>query len=163
MGELWGCAKHAQIGKTCCQGTEVLVTAGDKRRIGAFTGRDDFWRDAWPPDATYLDDGSDPGWTLAFNVDGSRPILKRQDNGDCTFLRATGCALPLEMRPLVCRLYPYVYDEAGLRTVSADRCPAEVVPPGKTMVELLEMDEARAEGWRSDLYREIRESPGRGR
>jgi len=163
MGELWGCAKHARLGKTCCQDAEVLITAEDKRRVGAFTGREDFWRDAWPADISYVDDGSDPGWALAFNVDGSRPVLKRRENGDCTFLSATGCTLPLEVRPLVCRLYPYAYDEHGLRGTSSHRCPAEVVPPGKTIAELLEMDEVQAERWRSDLYREIRESPGRGR
>jgi Fe-S-cluster containining protein len=159
----WGCAKHARLGKTCCQTSEVLVTSGDKVRIRDFTGSEDFWRDTWPADPGYADDGSDPGWTLAFHVDGSRPTLKRRENGDCTFLGEAGCVLPLEVRPIVCRLYPFLYDENGLSKVFSDRCPPEVVPPGSSIVEVLEMDPGAAERWRAQLYAEIRANPGRGR
>lgn len=164
--ELWGCAKHATMGKTCCQTSEVMVTEGDKVRIAShlrsagITGRDDFWADSWPADAGYVDDGSDPTWALAFNPDGSRPTLRRAGDGSCVFLGEAGCVLPLETRPLVCRLYPHLYDENGLDGLS-DRCPREVVPPGSTILEVLDLKRADAERWHGALYAELREAPRR--
>ncbi|MEQ1500612.1 MAG: hypothetical protein ABMB14_00205 [Myxococcota bacterium] len=159
-GAVWGCARHAQLGPTCCQTSEIVVTEGDKVRIASWISRDGFWADRQPTDPSYRDDGSDPGWSLAFHPDGSRPTLDRKPNGDCTFLGAAGCVLPLDIRPIVCRLYPFLYDEAGFTGVS-DRCPKEVVPPGSTILEVLEMDQSVAAGWRTQLYAELRAAPRR--
>lgn len=153
---LSGCALCATLGKTCCQSREILVTEGDKSRIGRFTGEQDTWEHARPNDLDYLDQDDDPNWLAwAFRPDGTRPILKRQPNGDCRFLSAAGCTLPLEVRPLVCRLYPYTYTERGLDGV-ADDCPREVVPPGRTILQVLDMRQADAIRWRRMLYTELR-------
>lgn len=62
-----------------------------------------------------------------------------------------------ETRPIVCRLYPYSYNHAGLLGEDPDYCPtATLKPPGGSMVALLQMTRARAEVWRADLYRELR-------
>ena len=53
-------------------------------------------------------------------------MLKRQPDGDCTFLGEQGCVLPLETRPLICRLYPYDYSEQGIRDELAAGCPLEL-------------------------------------
>jgi Fe-S-cluster containining protein len=105
------CAKCAQHELTCCQGTEVFVTDGDVRRIAAYVGKADFWEYRQPKDPVYtVHQPTDPHW-LHYTVrpDGTRPQLKHQRSGDCTFLTSTGCALPAEVRPLICRLYPHDY------------------------------------------------------
>lgn len=153
---LRGCALCATLGKTCCQSREILVTPGDQSRIATFSGRRKFWEFAPPNDPDYLDQDDDPNWLAwAFRPDGTRPILKRHPNGDCHFLGRTGCTLPLEVRPLVCRLYPYTYTERGLDGV-ADDCPREVIPPGKTILQVLDMRQADAIRWHHMLYAELR-------
>jgi Fe-S-cluster containining protein len=152
----WGCAKHALVERTCCQTSEVFVTEGDRRRIAEHTGRADFWEDRVPCDPSYLDQEDDPAWLLgAFGPDGSRPILRRAADGSCTFLGSKGCTLPVGVRPLVCRLYPFEYTEEGIRGVGG-RCPPYVVPPGSTLLDTLGMRRADAERWHGILYRELR-------
>ncbi len=153
---VWGCALHARLGKTCCQTCEVLVTEGDKRRIEDWTGGRDFWELRAPEDPVYLQQDDDPNWLAwAFRPDGTRPILKRRPGGDCSFLGAAGCTLPVEVRPLVCRLYPYTYTERGIDGVS-NGCPQEVIPPGRTLLEVLDMRREDAERWHRMLYTELR-------
>lgn len=159
---LWGCARHAQLGRTCCQTSEILVTEGDKVRIAAHVGRDDFWHESPPSDPVYADhDDEDPAWLFGFHEDGSRPILKRQPDGNCTFLGEHGCVLPLETRPIICRLYPFQFREDAFVGVSS-RCPAEVTPPGRSILEVLDMSETTADRWRKLLYLELRAWPRRG-
>lgn len=153
---VWGCVKCSQIGKTCCQRCEILVTAKDKRRIAEYTGRSDFWHDRVPTDPSYADQDDDPNWLKwSFNPDGSRPVLKRRADGDCGFLTPTGCSLPMEVRPLVCRLYPYSYTERSVDGI-AEGCPKEVVPPGGTLLKILDMRLADAQRWHAMLYSELR-------
>lgn len=154
-GELWGCAKHAQMGKTCCQTCEILVTDGDQNRIAAYTGEREFFEYRAPDDPVYLEQDDDPNWLKwAFRPDGTRRVLKRQASGDCRFLGPQGCRLPVETRPLVCRLYPYTYTEAGIDGVS-DGCPTEVIPPGSTILEVLDMRRDDADRWHRMLYAEL--------
>lgn len=154
--ELWGCAKHAQIGKTCCQTSEVLVTAGDRARITEYARRGDFWGHRAPGNPSYADQDDDPNWLKwAFRPDGTRPVLNRKASGDCSFLGASGCTLPMTTRPLVCRLFPYTYTEKGIDGVD-DACPKEVVPPGSTILQVLDMKREEADRWHAQLYRELR-------
>jgi Fe-S-cluster containining protein len=152
----WGCAKCATLGPTCCQRCEVLVTAGDRHRIGEHTGQTDFWEFRAPPDPTYRDQDGDPNWLKwAFEPDGTRAVLKRPATGNCSFLALGGCALPIEVRPLVCRLYPYTYTQAGVSGVDAYLCPLEVVPPGSTLLKVLDMGLVDAVRWHGMLYSEL--------
>lgn len=154
---LWGCAKCARITRTCCQRSEVLTTAADRERIAEFTKRADFWEYRLPESPSYADQDDDPNWIRwGFGADGARPILKRRPGGDCTFLSPSGCVLPLETRPIVCRLYPYTYNEEGIDGVS-DGCPPEAIPPGSSILNVLDMRRADAERWHAALYRELRE------
>ena len=157
---VWGCARHAQIGRSCCQDTEILVTDGDRARIAAHTGTDDFLEVRPADDASYELDADDPVWALGFHPDGSRPVLRHQANGHCRFLGAAGCMLPMDTRPIVCRLFPYEYDASGITGVST-RCPAEVVRPGNTIVDELDMDRKVADAWHAQLYDELRAAPRR--
>lgn len=154
--QLWGCALHARMGKTCCQECEVLVTVGDRQRIAEQTGREDFWEHKAPDNPAYLDQDDDPNWLKwAFRPDGTRPVLKRHSSGDCGFLGPEGCVLSLEIRPIVCRLFPYTYTERGIDGVS-DACPKEVIPPGSTILQVLDMRREDADRWHAQLYAELR-------
>jgi Fe-S-cluster containining protein len=149
------CVVCASRGPTCCQSHEILVTIGDRERIAEHTGLTDFWGYAAPADPSYLDQDDDPNWLRwAFRPDGTRPILK-QSAGGCLFLTPCGCSLPMEVRPLVCRLFPYTYTESGLDGVT-DECPKDVIPEGRSLLEALGMCEADALRWHSMLYEELR-------
>lgn len=156
------CARCARMQKTCCQRTEILITKGDEARIAHHTGRADFWSVRVPLDATYVEsDPNDPNW-LRYTTDakGRRRMLKKQANGDCVFLGAQGCVLPLEVRPIVCRLYPFAYNERGLDGMDDGYCPREVLiaghQPGVTMLTVLNMSVLDGERWRAMLYDELR-------
>ena len=83
--------------KTCCQTPQVFVTLGDVRRIEAETGQTDFFDFRLPPDPGYTDQDDDPIWRdNAFQPDGTRRVLNKQANGDCTFLGSAGCVLSAE-------------------------------------------------------------------
>lgn len=158
------CARCAQVQKTCCQRAEILVTDGDVARITAHTGRRDFAAFRAPSDPDYLvTDPGDPnwvGWTI--RADGTRHVLHKQANGDCTFLGEQGCVLPEATRPLVCRLYPYNYTERGLIVESSHYCPTALLAPrGEPMADVLGMNAVDAERWRKQLYDELRADAAR--
>lgn len=151
------CARCARHMRTCCQTREIYCTPGDVRRIGEHTGRDDHFAFRVPDDPDYLDQDDDPTWRdYVFRDDDARRVLHRRDDGDCTFLGDRGCVLPLDVRPLVCRIYPYDYTEAGIRDELADGCPLELLQPGQTLIEALDMDRHQAVEWHRQLYAEIR-------
>ncbi|GIX47250.1 MAG: hypothetical protein KatS3mg131_1461 [Candidatus Tectimicrobiota bacterium] len=151
------CVRCAQHERTCCQGTEVLVTDGDIARIAAYTGRHDFWEFRRPADPWYLTpQPADPNWLLyTARADGTRPVLKHQASGDCVFLTAQGCSLPLTVRPLVCRLYPYDYTERGI-TGTVPGCPLYLLEEGEDLFTALGMRLEEAQQWRRQLYQELR-------
>ncbi|MEZ6037341.1 MAG: YkgJ family cysteine cluster protein [Planctomycetota bacterium] len=153
------CARCAAMQKTCCQRAEILVTTGDRARIAAVVGRDDFSERRVPKDPAYFEvDPADPEWpSLTIAADRTRAVLKRRADGDCTFLGERGCVLDEATRPLVCRIYPFTYNHAGITTEDPDYCPTAMLrPPAGSMATLLAMSRAKAEAWRSTLYRELR-------
>lgn len=125
------CRVCARMGHTCCQGHDIFITLGDCRRIAAHTGLNAFFEYRGCVDAGYADQADDPVWAQrVFRSDGSRRVLKRQPNDDCLFLAPDGCRLPLDVRPLVCRLYPHTYSARGLDLVWDPECPAaRSLPP----------------------------------
>ena len=147
------CARHM---KTCCQTSEVYVTVGDLQRISEFTGLSDFSEYRPADDPVYLEQDDDPIWRdNVFRADGTRRVLQRQEGGDCTFLGEQGCVLPLETRPLICRIYPFDYTADGLRERLARGCPTELLAEGQTLLEALDIKRSDAERWHQQLYREI--------
>lgn len=131
----------------------------DLLRIAAHVGRSDFVEFRKPKDPEYSEwDADDPHWQ-AYTVkkDGSRQVLKRQDNGDCGFLGHQGCVLPLETRPIVCRLYPFQYTEKGIDGVEDGYCPTKILAkPGQTMLDVLDMSRQDGDRWHKALYQELR-------
>ena len=151
------CARHM---RTCCQTSEVYATPGDVQRIEEHTGQTDFTEFRTPDDTVYLEQDDDPEWREhVFRSDGTRRVLKRREGGDCTFLGEQGCVLPLETRPLICRLYPYDYTAAGLRDELARGCPMELLPEGQGLLQALDIQRQDALRWHRQLYSEIQDEP----
>jgi Fe-S-cluster containining protein len=134
----------------------VYVTLGDVERIQQFTGHCDFHEYRAPVDSIYLHDDGDIVWrSHVFRDDGSRRVLKQQANGDCLFLGSQGCTLTAEVRPLVCRIYPYDFNHQGIRDEPARGCPVELLPGRQSVFVALRMDYHDAVRWHKQLYEEI--------
>lgn len=154
------CARCARHQKTCCQAPQIYVTRGDVKRIENETGRNGFSEFRLPDHPGYTDQDDDPIWRdNAFQPDGTRRVLKKQENGDCTFLGPTGCTLTIEARPLVCRLYPFDYTADGFLNNLASGCPLELLRPGQELLPTLGMTREIAESWRRQLYEELLQEP----
>jgi len=66
----------------------------------------------------------------------------------------------LEVRPLICRLYPLDYTEAGVFDDKlAKGCPLDLLRPGQNLLTALDMHRADADRWQRQLYQEIRHEP----
>lgn len=151
------CARCAGHQRTCCQDTDVFVTWGDIDRIQGYTRRDDFHEYRAPVNPDYLDQDDDPAWVrYAIGHDGTRRVLQHRSGGDCVFLGMQGCELPRDLRPLVCRLHPYDYDEGGIADAPALGCPVHLLLPGRHLLEEMGMDLEEARQWHRQLYAEMR-------
>ncbi|MEW5734782.1 MAG: hypothetical protein AB1921_08000 [Thermodesulfobacteriota bacterium] len=153
------CMKCARLGNTCCQRSDVLVTVGDIRRISDFAHSQDFFEFRIPRDPSYLDPDGDPDWqkyTVA--PDGSRRVLKKTLSGDCFFLGSAGCVLPMDVRPLVCRLYPLTYSASGISGFYAE-CPLHLMEPDESVDQLTGIPPEVAVSVHDLLYQEIKSGP----
>ena len=154
------CFLCAQKGKTCCVETDIFVTIGDVRRIIEFTKDPDFYEFRGCTTEAYKDQSDDPQWNrLVFRSDGTRRVVKRDSSGRCLFLSTTGCILPLDVRPLICRLHPHLYNAKGLYPGLAPECPVHLLPPGKQPEHLIQgFRQEEALHWHRLLYQEIMET-----
>ncbi len=149
------CSRCSLSGRTCCQWSEIFLTKGDVERIAAVVGHNEFNEYKAIPKG--IDLSTDPVWALAFDKDLRRRILRREENGDCSFLGENGCRLSMEARPLICRLYPFEYDAERIKGVSADHCPETEKQNAPLLLALLKMNREEAEVWRAMFYKEILE------
>jgi len=157
--EIHLCARCAAQGKTCCQGKDrdIYITTGDLKRIGDYVASQDFFEFRRPTDSAYSGQDNDPLWTThVFRPDGTRRVLKRnEDFEDCVFLTVKGCLLPIVIRPLICRLYPYAYNAGGLCGVLSEGCPIHLLSEGHSLIQCIGMDAQVAGTWHRMLYNEI--------
>lgn len=156
------CVRCSRMQATCCQTAQVYITPADMRRVAVHTGRDDFYEYALPDDPVYLQQDDDPTWPrYVFQPDGTRRVLKRLEQGagkgDCIFLGQAGCSLPGDVRPLICRMYPFDFNDQGITDKLGDHCPRELLPAGQDLLTALGMDREAAETTRQQIYQEIRE------
>jgi Fe-S-cluster containining protein len=109
------CARCAKaIGKTCCEPAEyeqlAMVTRADLERITEHTGLP-AWRFTEEEDVSTADASAfETRWPLYRGYFRRRPVrtILRARKGACVFLdRMRGCTLPLHVRPIACRLYPF--------------------------------------------------------
>ena len=150
------CTRCAALGKTCCQGREIYITPGDLARIRAYTGDDRFVEWIHSTDPAYLEQDDDPVWRChVFGSDGFRRTLRHLPNGDCYYLTAQGCRLPLEVRPLLCRLHPFTYTADHLDQEPAAGCPRHLLNKGESVFDAIQMPVALAGQWHRQLYEEL--------
>lgn len=151
------CARCARCQSTCCQETEIFVTLGDIERIAQHTGERDFHEFRPVRNSVYLEQQDDPLWErVVLRPDGTRRVVKWQENRDCRFLGPVGCRLPLDVRPLICRLYPFDYNEQGIKPQLATGCPTFLLKPEESLIQVLDMSPVRGAEWHRQLYEEIR-------
>jgi Fe-S-cluster containining protein len=150
------CARCARQGKTCCQGREIYLTPGDLQRICRFTRDLEFMEWSASTDPSYLDQDDDPVWQRhVFGRDGRRRILQRRANGDCYFLDFGGCRLPMEVRPLLCRLHPVTYTADHIDGEADEGCPRHLLYADESVFGALHMTMDLARQWHRQLYEEI--------
>lgn len=150
------CARCAEDGGGCCRDVRVFLTLGDVERIAARRLHSEFWEYAAPaPGRSGADGGLDEVWDRTRGADGGRRVLRHAGTGACVFLAPDGCALEMEARPLVCRLYPFEYSRETITGVNGHLCPDGANAP--LLLALLGMNRDDAERWRRQLYREILE------
>jgi len=151
------CARCARHTTTCCQKTEIYVTPADVERIAAHAGQQDFYEVRPPDDPIYLQQDDDPIWPqLVYKKpDGTRRVLRQQSNGDCVFLGEQGCTLTTAARPLICRLFPFDFNEQGIVPNLARGCPVELLSEGQPLLHALDMHYDDAERVRRQLYQEL--------
>ncbi len=69
-------------------------------------------------------------------------------------LGENGCLLPMAVRPLICRLHPYTYTEAGISGVDP-ACPISRERDFSAVLEKLGMAMNEARRWHELLYCEL--------
>lgn len=150
------CSLCAGQNNSCCVCRDILLSDGDLQRITEQTGTVNFFEMRVPQNTAYLNQADDPNWNrYTLRGDGARRVLKNLRPGICWFLAETGCRLPEHVRPLVCRLHPVEFTETGITGLSPE-CPADLLPPGESLLSNLEMNLDQAENWRRQLYAELR-------
>jgi len=145
-------------GKECCRHRDVIVTNGDLDRIMKFTNRSDFVENRisrYPHSAQY--NFEDPTWhRYTLNEDNTRRVLKNSKDDNCVFLSNEGCTLPMNVRPLLCRLHPYMYSEHQILFIDDD-CPITNFDDPYKALEKMGMGYDAAEQWRRQLYQELKQ------
>jgi uncharacterized protein len=158
------CELCKDIQKTCCQNyIKAYLTLGDIERITAATGQRDFVELRPCPRLSAKERSDydyDPNWLRFITLPGNyNRLLKKTRAGDCVFLSANGCMLTEEVRPLICRLYPYSYNEFGLIGLVVNEmigCPIHLLGTGEDIFNNLHMPRIVADDWRVMLYNELR-------
>lgn len=149
------CMDCARAGTSCCNHYQIVLTTGDIERMASFLGHQNFFT-IEPPILEDMEPDYDPDWLpLVLGDDTRIRVLKRDANRTCFLLSATGCSLPAENRPLICRLYPYTYNEEGILGIDHD-CPISKEMEWGTVLERLDMPAEKAKQWLSLLYAEVK-------
>lgn len=124
------CVRH--LGRSCCEPDEphglATLTGGDIVRIRAATGksaRHFVDQEVFTPEEAHAHALLRPA--NAHAVRGGLRLHLKVRGGACVFHRkGQGCTLSAEVRPLLCRLYPFevdAFDRIGIAV--AGRCHAE--------------------------------------
>lgn len=149
------CAICAGQGTSCCNKYQIFVTPGDISRI-ADISKDQIFFTFEPPVSSDIEPDYDPSWLpLILSPDKHVRVLKRTFEKKCTFTSDTGCLLPPERRPLLCRLYPYTFMENGILGIDPD-CPISKERAWQPVLDRMGMPIPQARQWLSCLYGEIR-------
>jgi hypothetical protein len=159
------CIECAKLQITCCEDfrSEIGVTRGDIRRILEYTGRNDFYHlmPVLEENKTILENpcnivkGSEKYVRYFFDDQGRRNVLKKNEKNGCCFLSPDGCSLPLNTRPIMCRLYPYHWDDYGNIEITGLGCPKSLFKDEQEMRAELCLPEIEAKKLIAVFYDEI--------
>jgi Fe-S-cluster containining protein len=129
----------------------VFITREDAARVEKYLGRSDFYvyEKADKAFETCTEEPDWPGYVT--RTDGTRRVLRRNEKKACSLLSDQGCTLPSEVRPLICRLYPYEYTKEEIVGMCRG-CPVSRKYEGIIPLVELSMDPASAERLRVQLY-----------
>ena len=145
----------AQAGTSCCKNYQIILTTGDIQRISDFLGHQNFYT-LEPPVFEDIVPDYDPLWMpMVLKSEGLVCVLKRTPEKNCALLMETGCSLPYDRRPLICRLYPYRYTEEGILGID-EACPISGEKEWGFVLDKLDMPAGKAKQWISLLYAEVR-------
>lgn len=159
------CAQCARIQKTCCEreATWVALTERDITRISRFSGREDFF--AWEPVEEELKDVYANPFCYEeddhiyvkylFNDQGCRPVLKKNSDHSCCLATPTGCSLPHDLRPLLCRIYPYDWNDRLEIWVDGGYCPERLFRNEEDMIKKIGLSREDALELIKQFYAEI--------
>jgi Fe-S-cluster containining protein len=146
----------ARSGSSCCKNYQIHLTTGDIHRISAIIGNTGFVANEFPV-SEEIDPDYDPQWLpMIMSQDGRVRVLKRTSEKNCVLLTSTGCSLPFDSRPLICRLYPYTYSESGILGIDT-ACPISRDSGWATVLKELDMPAEKAKQWCMQLYQEVRD------
>lgn len=106
------CLECSKKQDTCCQKYFIYLTHGDRERIIHHTRSTDFLSEI--PCTLNIEEHLTTGKSKV-----TCSLIKMEDHG-CFFLSANGCSLPLDVRPLCCRIYPYTWDRSSINGVSEE-------------------------------------------
>lgn len=150
------CTQCSKRQLTCCQDSDPFVTLGDIQRISKEIGHSNFFerRLAGKSYLQATKDFDDPLWNEVTIRDNTRRVTKKASNNvDCIFLSCNGCVLPEDIKPLVCRIYPY--DFIGTKLMLLDpACPKDLV--GKCPPKDLGITRKSAQKLLNQLYKELK-------
>ncbi len=149
------CMSCARIGTSCCKNYQISLTTGDIQRISEFLGRQDFFTFEAPVPED-IEPDYDPLWmSMVLQPQGLVRVLKRTLERNCSLLTTTGCCLPYDRRPLICRLYPYRYTEDGILGID-QACPIAREKEWGAILDGLDMPADKARQWLTLLYSEVK-------
>lgn len=149
------CMNCARIGTSCCKNYQICLTTGDLQRMSEFLGHQDYFT-LEPPVLEEIEPDYDPLWMpMILKSEGLVRVLKRTPEKNCVLLTETGCTLPYDRRPLICRLYPYMYTEEGIIGID-QACPISREKEWGSVLEHLDMPTGKAQQWLTLLYAEVR-------
>ncbi len=152
------CASCAGQGTSCCSGYQIFLTPGDVCRIADVTKNGDFFTFESPV-RTDIEPDYDPSWLPLILSPGNQVrVLKRTDDKKCCMASDTGCILPPDRRPLICRLYPYTFMENCILGIDP-HCPISKHRDWQSVLSRMGMPEFKAMQWLDLLYAEIRTGP----
>lgn len=148
------CLDCAAKKRSCCGNVNIYITQADVDRI-RLAGVDHDFFSLETLSEEYLDGGGDPAWNpLILDESGRRRVLLQQSGGNCIFLSSTGCRLASNVRPLLCRIYPFEF--LGEKIVGISHyCPVSLEQNWQEILNMSEMNSVSALEWIKQLYREI--------
>jgi Fe-S-cluster containining protein len=162
------CLECSKLDKTCCQlgSGVVLLTDQDINRIELFVNENkdlqikNFWLNEEPKEylSNRIKSSFDPNMKkYALSLDGKVQTLKHKSNGDCIFLSDKGCVLPMETRPLYCRIHPYDFVEEEIVGITFVDCPVHLLKKRGDLPDEINVKYDDADRWTKMLYKELRE------